>query len=190
MMSAWDGSSEFIDERTHFGTERMRLWQEVIRCLTNVKRGSTFRTHAIHVSHDFIDKLIKDVYDYAIIERRHANKKYRCVISSEQLFDDSYERNPVMNHILIEQKHVVIYLCETFPLLGIIAPNWHLVCRVSDGQPVNGRPTTRILEGILGSYKLEYNYGTESLVMSGACTTQIPLVDAVDIRKTLGYSKK
>ena len=127
----------------------------------------------IHVTPEYMDNVINYVADYALIERWKSNKKYRYVSSDVD--------NPVMNAMLLKQDKVVVSLCEPYVLEPIIAKNWHVVCRVKEGQPVNGRPTTRILDGNHGSIKLCYNYGTELLQLSGACTCQVPLVSIPQI---------
>ena len=146
----------------------MRIRQEVIKTLQGIKSGSSFCCDPVHVTPEYMDNIIKYVHDYAMIERWKTNKKYRFVSSDVE--------NPVMNAMLVNQEKVLVSLCEPYVLEPFIAKNWHVVCRVKEGQPVNGRPTTRILDGKNGSLRLCYNYGTELLQVSGACTTQVPLV--------------
>ena len=179
-----DGS--LINPFTHMGSEEMRIRLEILKKLQALKSGSSFVTDGIHVSPATIENWITYLQDYAIIQRWTTQKKYRMVFAEE----GGQEKQHSMNSMMIFQNKVMITICETYLLNPYLGQKWHLASRVHEGQPVNGRPATRILEGDKGSIKLLYNFNTETLVLSGACTTEVPLLSAIGIPSPLGQRIK
>jgi hypothetical protein len=179
-----DGKTRF-GMNTHMGSENMRIRTAVYKKLSKIKSGTSFKSDPIHISPEYMDKLVTYLQDYSVIQRSKANKSYNYICSERHLGlqnpSDGIVHNPLMNAFVVQQDKVVISLCEAVVLEPVIASKWHLTCRVNVGHPVNGRPTTRILEGCHGNIRLTYNYGQEMLYIGGDCTTEIPLANLYNI---------
>ena len=144
----------------------MRVRIAISQSLRKTKNGSLFKSTKIHVEPEFIISLmnIELIGSCLIKERRH--KLFVPVID----FDENF-----LGQEKFDCKITDIYICETCQLDHIFDDHWWISSTVDKGQEVDGRPSTQIMSGLLGSILFSYNWKTHDLVVSGTVSVEIPL---------------